>query len=139
MTNSPENAITVSIPFDFKGEHHNPSMVIDLDDFAAQDQPLNSLINRIARENQIDHYSYEYEVLESSPMVFSDPSGKAVDYLNDGQFDFDGFKQYFDDNKLNVLLTDIADRYLAVDLESDKNVKQALLEAYNAGLEKRQA
>ena len=137
MTSSPRNTITVSIPFDFKGENHKPSVVLDLDDFVAQDLSTNSLVNRVARDNRIDPYSYEYEVLEASPMVFSKPVGKAVDFLNDGCFDFDGFKQYFDENKLNALLQGIVDRYLGVDLTSDKNLKQAMQAAYKAGQRKK--
>lgn len=133
-----KNTITVSIPFSFKGENYAPSIKIDLDEFVKTQKTFDSIVNLVARQNNIDPYSYEYEVLESSPLFFSEAGGVASQFLNDGQFDLNGFSQYVQQSRLEQLLQSIAQKHLGVeDLQSDIKLKQALQEAYNAGLKQK--
>ena len=134
-----KNSIKVTIPFSFKGIERTPSSIIDLDLFIRGDQNLDSVLHHVANENKIDNYSYEYEVLESSPKIFSDATGLATKYLHDnGTFDLDSFtKEYKNSNTLEILQS-IANQTLNIkDLNENKELKDALEQAYRAGENKR--
>ncbi|RTZ62709.1 MAG: hypothetical protein DSZ29_07925 [Aquificaceae bacterium] len=129
-----KNTIKLTIPFSFKGVDYKPSSVIDLDTFLLGDQNLDALFQIVATENKISNYSYEYEVLEASPKIFSDPTGMACDFLSGDSFDFEGFKHYKNKAQALTILQDIAKNTLEIDdLEAHQNLKQALWEAYKAG------
>ena len=131
-----KNSIKVTIPFSFKGVEHKPSAIIDLDIFIQGEQTIDNTFQLVANENKIDNFSYEYEVLESSPKIFSDPTGIASEFLTENDFDLEGFKQQLlSGNALQKVQT-IASNILNIDdLENNKDIKQALLEAYKAGKE----
>ena len=129
-----KNTIKLTIPFSFKGVDHTPSTVIDLDAFMSGDQNLQAIFQIVASENNIGNYSYEYEVLESSPKIYSDPTGVACDFLSGECFDFEGFKKYQTTAQALDILQEIAKNRLNIDdLEEHQMLKQALLEAYEAG------
>lgn len=136
-----KNTITASIPFSFKGKNQSPSLVIDLDDFIKNNIEVSILTRLIATENKIDYYSYEYEVLESSPIVFSQATGIAKNFLNNGVFDFDNY-QYeshcanlvVEQEKIDLIISDIAAKTLQLNaLQSDTPVHSALQQAFIAG------
>jgi hypothetical protein len=132
-----KNTIKVTIPFSFKGVEHTPSTVIDLDTFILGEQTLDNAYQIVANENKIDNFSYEYEVLQSSAMLFSDAKGLAVDFLKDNYFDLEGFKNQSAQGDVENLLQDIANSVLNIDdLENSPEIKQALMQAYQAGLSK---
>lgn len=129
-----KNSIVVTIPFDFKGEHHTPSITIDLDNFIASKKELSEIYATVAVSNNIGPYSYEYEVLMSSEMRFSTPTGIAGDYLNGTEFDLDAFSNDYQDHKRFQTLQAIAQENLQIeDLEQHPNLKQALLDACKFG------
>lgn len=129
-----KNTIKVTIPFSFKGVEHAPSSVIDLDVFILGEQTLDNVYQLVANENKVDNFSYEYEVLESSAKIFSEPTGLAVNFLQDNHFDFEGFKGQSAQSDVEKTLQSIASSILNIDnLENNQNVKQALLEAFQAG------
>ena len=135
-----KNTIKVTIPFSFKGVEHSPSAIVDLDLIVLGGQTLDSLFQLVANENRIDNYSYEYEVLESSPKFFSEPTGLAVDFLSDSKFNLEGYKEQLSqegviDKGADKVIQDIASRVLNIDNleEGNQMINQALLEAYQAG------
>ena len=129
-----KNTIKVTIPFSFKGIDHEPSCIIDLDTFLLGEQNIDSIFHLVAAENNIDNYSYEYEVLESSKKIFSEPTGLAGNFLSDGNFDIEGFKQSYRDEQVFASLNDIAKKNLNIDnIDDHADIKQALLSAYQAG------
>ena len=129
-----KNTIKVTIPFSFKGVEYNPSSIIDLDVFIQGDQALDSIFQIVANENKIDNYSYEYEVLESSPKFFSDPTGIATDFHSENGFNLKGFKEKFVDNDIFGSLSEIAKDALGIkNLNDHDDLKVALLEAYKLG------
>lgn len=129
-----KNTIKVTISFSFKGVEYSPSSVIDLDAFILGDTNLDAIFQRVASDNKIDYYSYEYEVLESSPKVFSNPTGIAGDFLSDTTFDLEGFKQHQSNLEgLAILQKIVKDTMGIANLEENKALKSALLQAYNAG------
>ncbi len=131
--------IVATIPFDFKGVHHTPSVKIDLDEFIESAQELANIYSVVASQNQIGLYSYEYEVLMSSDIIFSQPEGIAQQFFNEGDFDLDRFRQEYQQQKVLHSLQSIAKKHLQIDnLEQNPELKRALLEAYSRGRESNQ-
>lgn len=131
-----KNTITVTIPFSYKGENFAPSAIIDLNTFCHQDQGLESLYHVVATENGIDLYSYEYEVLQSSPISFGAACGEAAQFLSDEQFNWEAFHQYLNEKQvLETLQTIVTDTLQIENLSEHKALKTALIRAYQAGQE----
>ncbi|NOR51064.1 MAG: hypothetical protein GQ470_00450 [Gammaproteobacteria bacterium] len=130
------NSIVATIPFDFKGVHHTPSTRIDLDEFISGEKVLTSIYTMVAVQNQVGAYSYEHEVLLSSDIIFSQPEGIAEQFFDDGNFDMEGFRQAYHQQRILHDIGLIAREHLDVDdLEQNPDLKQALLEAYRCGSE----
>jgi hypothetical protein len=128
------NSITANVEFSFKGKVYSPSATIDLDQTIKQQDLLSSVHLIIAQENQIDTYSYLYEVMEQADIVFDNAQGIAVDYLSDGVFDFSGFQANLYEAKLNRLCREIAHTEMKVDdLNQISGLKKALRKAYELG------
>ena len=125
-----KNTVTASISFSFKGECLNPSLIIDLD--KATLNSVGNLMHLIAVENNIGMHSYEYEVLESSPVVFSDPSPQAAMFLSGKGFDFKGYYQAQHENKIEAHLQLVAEEYLGKEAWNEP-LKNALHAAYTYG------
>ena len=124
-----KNTIIVSVEFFFKGEKLSPSMTIDLDAHIQSQHPPESLIPILAQHNNIGPYSYEYEMLEAEQLVFSAAEGLAKNFLENGVFDFDAFKQAWHENRIAESVADIARTHLAVeDLSTQADLKNALIE-----------
>jgi hypothetical protein len=131
------NSITASVEFSFKGEVFSPSAVIDLDRAVSQQGLMSSIHRIIARENEIDTYSYLYEVMEQAEIVFDDAQGTAADYLSDGVFDFSGFQAGLYEAKLDQLCREIVRTEMKVDdLNQIFGLKRALRKAYELGKKK---
>ena len=129
-----KNTLKVTIPFSFKGIVHEPSITLDLDKFSQENSNFDAIHSLVARENNIDSYSYEYEVLESSPLIFSEPTGIARDFLNDNVFDLAGFIEKQKTTEIDSLLQKIAaDTIGDHALQDNPQLKEALWKAYQAG------
>jgi len=131
-----KNTIKITIPFSFKGEEYTPYAVIDLDNYIQNNDCFGHAFNLVVQKNNINRYSYEYEVLEASPKLFSKPTGIAGDFLLDQSFDLIGFKQLQVEKATMQKLKIIASDVLNIDdLEGHQDIKQALLRAYDKGKE----
>ncbi len=134
-----KNSIKVTIPFSFKGINYEPSCIIDLDTFILGDQSIESIYHIVASQNNIGNYSYEYEVLESSALVFSEPTGIAHKFICDSGFDLEGFKLKQSEESIFEKLQVIAAEVLNIDNLADSDnetIKKALQKAYQLGTEK---
>lgn len=128
------NSITVSLEFYFKGVKHTPSMVLDLNTHIKNKSDTHSLYALLAKSNNIDLYSYEYEMMLPEDFIFSDASGLASTFLEGGKFDFAAFEQALHDESLTEIISTIASDYLSVDdICSQPKLKAALLEAFKLG------
>ena len=128
-----KNSIRVSLEFSFRGETYSPSAVIDLDSIDGSEGAPNWHAI-LATFNNIDTYSYAYEVMEASELNFSDSTGTATRYVADGHFDFDGFIKARSQAQIVAPLQDIAKQTLGIDnLENEPRIKQALLQAFELG------
>lgn len=130
------NSIDAFIEFSFKGENYEFHSTLDLDQQLERHMSLESMHHVLAVEHGIDTYSYLFEVMQIADIQYNNPQGRAVDYVHDGDFDFEA---YADENETIALLAPlqaIALREMGVeDLEQQPQLKQALLRAYRLGLE----
>lgn len=130
-----QNTIKVTIPFSFKGVEYTPSAVIDLDVYALNNQDFNDVFHRVATKNKISNFSYEYEVLESSAVVFSDPTGIAEVFLSEKGFDLPAFSAASNKIIVQKTLQEIAFEVLKVDSSKEENsdLEEALFRAFQMG------
>lgn len=131
---SVKNSIEVSAQFDFKGCSFRPQLVLDLDALLERRMDMPDLHQMLATEHGIGLYSYEYEVLESTPLSFGNPTGLAAAFLDGDQFDYAGFRERWLEEQQLQRLQVIARRHLGVeDLSAEPALRAALLEAYRLG------
>ncbi|MDH5389491.1 MAG: hypothetical protein OEY06_13725 [Gammaproteobacteria bacterium] len=129
-----KNSIVISAEFFFKGQKLSPSMVVDLDVHLKSINSIESLYPLLAKSNNIDLYSYEYEILQVENLVFSDAKGLAEPFVNNGTFDIDAFERALQDEKIIGIVSNIAKTILSIDNLDDQPVlKTALIEAYKLG------
>ncbi len=134
MVKGMKNSVVVSVIFDFKGERHAPSIVLDLDKLMERDGSLSNLHHTIAVANNINAYSYEYEMMMADDLHFDQPEGIAGEFVHDGKFDLDGFKEKWREQQVIEAVRPIAGRCVGItDLDSKPKLKAALIEAYLAG------
>ena len=129
-----KNIVTASIHFSFKGENHAPSITLELDRHIELTGTLPNLYQLIARENNFDLYSYEYEMMQAEEIKFSNAEGLIEDFVTDGSLDIDAFTLSWQENKtLNELLS-VAEEHLNIkDFSQHDELKQALMAAYLLG------
>lgn len=135
-----KNSIIAQVNFCFKGEHFSPSLPLDIDDFASKHDNFASLYRMIATHHQIDTYSYAYEVMEASPLIFHSPKGEIEAFINDTQCNLHAYKRFLKETQCQTVLSQIALNTLAIqDLhhEEHKIIKSALTKAYLAGLKEK--
>lgn len=129
-----KSIVTVSIHFSFKGERHSPSLTVEFDEHVLSKDNLSHLYQDLARANNYDLYSYEYEMMQAEPLVFSEAKGLVADHIEEGILDFDTFKVAFHNYKTLSQLQDLAKSQLQIDdLQQHPKIMNALLEAYTLG------
>lgn len=129
-----KNTISVRVEFSYQGETHTPSATIDLDSMMEKGGDLADLHAFLAVQHGIDTYSYLYEVMEAHEPLFDEATGLARQCLKEGQFDMARFRELWRNEHELQLLADIAARHLDIDdLDNNPALKNALLEAYEAG------
>ncbi len=129
-----QNRFTVAVEFSYKGESFELQAEVDLDACMEKLQAIPDLHDLIARQNGIDAYSYQYEVLTSEELQFSAVEGFAADFIHEGEFDREGFAIHWREEQIGRITAEIAQRVLGIgDLATQPALKQALLEAYRAG------
>lgn len=133
-----KNKIVASVEFYFKGELYSPKTTIDLDRLMMNQKNgldiLASIHPMLAKENGIDLYSYEFEIMLEETILFSEATGIATDYLRDGQFFIEDFKKAWQEEKVLEYIQPIAKQYLGIDnLSQHDDLKAALTEAYVLG------
>lgn len=128
------NSVIATVPFDYRGEHHTPSITIDLNEFMQNEKGMANIYSAVASQNQIGLYSYEYEVLMSSDIIFSQPEGMAKNFLQGDDFDLDRFRlEYHEQQRLDALQAIAREQLQIDDLEQNPALKRALLEACKYG------
>ena len=129
-----KNIVTASIKFSFKGENHNSSLTLDLNDYMRTSGIFPELHPLIAKENNFDLYSYEYEMMQAEDITFSNAQGLVENFIADGVLDIDDFVAAYLEEKVLEKLVLITERHMMInDLSEHPELKQALLEAYQLG------
>lgn len=129
-----KNTIRAQANFSFKGEAYELDTVIDLDCCSGNSDEMPNFHRYLAREANIDTYSYLYEVLESYDIKFSDATGLAAQYCHDGYFDWFEFEKARREECDWDRVRSIAQSTLGSrDLDADPLLKSALLAVFNAG------
>lgn len=128
------NKLTVSVEFSFKGENYLLRSALDVDAWMAQHNGLPDWYDWLAEQHGIGPYSYEYEVLLSEELLFSEVEGWAAEFLQDGLFDAEGFMARWRTGQVLNALQPIATRELGVtDLTAEPALLRALTAAYRLG------
>jgi hypothetical protein len=126
--------LTATIRFCFKGQTHEPSIEITLVEYMKNPENYPDICMMIARANDFDMYSYEYEMMQAENITFSDASGLVADFINDGTLDFSAFELAWQEKNILNQIQDIAKNILSIDdLEQQPEIKQALISAYKSG------
>jgi len=129
-----KNIITASVHFSFKGENHSPSITIELDKYLVAGGNFPDLYPLIAKENNHDLYSYEYEMMQAEEIKFSDAQGLVADFITDGVLNLQAFQAAYSENLILNQLHDVAKEHMQIeDLEQQPELAQALLSAYHLG------
>lgn len=129
-----KNIVTASIHFSFKGERHTPSITIELDQHLQSTGEFPDLYPLIARENNFDMYSYEYEMMQAEQIQFTNAEGLVNDFITDGVLDIDAFKLSWQENHILNELLSVAEQHLNIkDFSQHDELKHALMAAYLLG------
>ena len=103
-----KNTITASIHFSFKGKEHSPSLTVELEPYLEGSGSFPNLCSLIARANNHDLYSYEYEMMQATDIIYSEAQGLIAEFINDGQLDVEAFEAAWNENKALIKLLTIA-------------------------------
>jgi len=129
-----KNSIDAHVEFSFKGEDYSLTSHVDLDLLMVTESSLPSFHAILARDHDIDTYSYLYEVMLESGIRFANARGIAANFLSGEDFDQEGFVNSWQENRILDLLQPIATRELGIaDLNQHQPLKNALVQAYDLG------
>ncbi len=129
------NQLTLRVQVSFQGQVHNLQAQLDLDKQLRAYGGLPDLHDWVARTNQIDAYSYLYEAIQMEPVEIIEVSGRVAEFIDDGQFLADAFIEDWRVQNALPGLVHIAKQHLQTELETNPQLKQALIDAYKLGLE----
>ena len=125
-----KNSIEAHILFSFKGENYDLAMVIDLDAIMENSNELPNIHQLLAKNNNIDTYSYLYEVMENHEISYRNPLGSATHCLNNNIFELEKFRAIWQEEKDLDTIQAIAQKHLDIDdINQHPDMKMALLEA----------
>lgn len=128
------NKISASILFCFKGKNHSPSIVLDLDQYMHANGQIPNLYPLIARVNNFDQYSYEYEMMQAEPITFSNPQGMVAEHVTESHLDIEAFESAWRKYELRQQLQEIMLNSMAIDdFKQHPALMEALLQAYQLG------
>ena len=128
------NSVRARVEFSYQAETYKFEAGIDLDACLANGPAAPDFHLLLAQLNDVDPYSYRYEVLESHAIEFAAPTGLAVSCCQDGAFDWTRFVDLWREEAILAKLRTIALRHLNVEqLDERPELANALREAYAAG------
>lgn len=129
-----KNIVTASIEFSFKGKNLSPSITVELDPYLEGGGTLPNLCSLIAKANNHDLYSYEYEMMQAAEIMYRDAKGLVAEFIIDGQLNVEAFETTWNENKALEKLLTIAENHMNItDFGQHVELKKALLEAYLLG------
>ncbi len=131
------NKITARIEFSFKGKEHKPSVILDLDEIMTKGSTIPPLHQYIASLNNIDNYSYEYEMLLAEDIIFSDAEGEVTHFIQNDHFDQVAFERDWHEHALLNKLAPMIKQQLDIDnINQHPELKSVIISAYQIGCDK---
>ncbi len=130
------NTITATTTFDYQGQHFEPSVQFDLDDWVRRsDGEMPDFVSAIAGASDFGGRSHEVEAMEAADVVFSKPTGMADRFYNFAtkEFDFTGFRKNWLKNVYFSQLNQISQRHLGGALIEDSPQHLLMLEVLQMG------
>ncbi|MDH5394239.1 MAG: hypothetical protein OEY11_13715, partial [Gammaproteobacteria bacterium] len=113
---------------------HSPSLTLELDNYLKSTGRLPLLYPLIARENNFDLYSYEYEMMQAEPIIYSEPQGIVAEHIENGRLNLATFKTAWHEQHTLSQLQAMAKELLQIDdLTKTPELEQALKAAYTLG------
>ena len=129
-----KNIVTLSIQFYFKGEEHKPSVTLELDELILSINDLSHFYPLLAKENNYDMYSYEFEMMQAEQITFSEAQGMVSNHIEDGSLNLETFKAALNNQNTLAQLQTIAKNILQIDeLGQHPELEKALFKAYTLG------
>ncbi len=122
------NTVTVSVGFDYQGQHYELSNVIDIEHIIYYDDFFNAVYLSIARVNNIDLYSYQLDVILDQTIIFSNAKGCVEDCVNNGKLDLTLLRENYQQIEYLPKIKVIAEQFKIHD-----NITIALVDAYLLG------
>lgn len=130
------NTITATIPFDYQGQHFEPSVQFDLDDWVKKSNgEIPDFTSAVAGASGFGGRSHEVEAMEAAEVLFSNPTGMADRFYNFAtkEFDFSGFRKTWLKNVYFSQLNQINQRHLGEALIEDSPQHLLMLEVLQMG------
>ena len=132
-----KNIITASVVFYFKGEKFTPSLTLELDTHMQAGGSVPDLYPLIANENNIDLYSYEYEMMQAEPVRITHAEGMVAEHITDGVLNSETFEIAWHEQQRYTTIRHIMEKNgLNHILEQYPDMEQTLVEIYKAGEER---
>jgi hypothetical protein len=129
-----KNIVTATIEFYFKGKKFSPTLTIELDKLIQSSHSFPNLYPLIATSNNIDHYSYEYEMMCSETIKYTSASGLVAEFITDRILDEKRFVSAWKEDIITVQLKLIAEETMGIkNLDEHLELERALIKAYRAG------
>jgi len=126
-----KNILTAKINFSFKGEMFSPEVNFDIYEYLQSHDSLDSIWMKIAKENNIGTYSYEFEVLESANVLFSSEDSYLNLFIDQNEFNVAAYKNDVEQKKMHADIATVLSEYGLSEL--DDKVKSAFVAVYELG------
>lgn len=128
-----QSTIKVQVEFDWQGDSLSYQAELELPLYLTNlDDLLHSLPVQIARQNELDLDSVQYEWMLSNPIQVIDFNSHIECVKPTLPMDAEAFLQHYQTIGTQAYLQKIADDF-AIDLRTNPHIAQALKAAYNLG------
>lgn len=129
-----KNTVTISIHFYFKGKKHSPALTVELDELMLTMNDLSHFYPLLAKENNYDLYSYEYEMMQAEELHFSNAQGLIADFITNNKLDTEAFLDSWHKNNRHTKLVEIAEENIGINKLADHpDIINALHIAFELG------
>lgn len=132
-----QTTITVSLSYDYRGETFTHSAQLPLPLYIENIETFfRSIPQTIADKNQLDTFTYQFELMENSPIEVIAVESRIEKSLPDLPIGVEDFLEHYTQINSEAYLQMIADEY-DIDLQSNPRLAKALEAAYTLGKEQK--
>lgn len=128
--------LNAQIDTSFKGENLSLKGILDLNKLRYDPEEPIKVHHHVATQNNIDQYSYLYEMLEMEPVLYTsdDPIIQQCIHQDGRQFDWECYEQKRRQHLAEQEITPLLNKYFTEQEQTEHpNLKVALQEAYLLG------